>query len=223
MPTKNSKSKTAKKRSQKPLISNAAIERAAAIAEAERLEKLPPHERLVEIAKQRQDVSDSLMRVNFPSLRAIKNVKGLILVVADETSALKQALKEAEAALGPKASPEQIMGYAEAHKVKTTLMSIKVFKRNLLTTLRLCNGHSEMFGAGSGGGALKDVFEEGAAAIREAEKYWEDHNNRISKELRDFMAVGTSSDEDTFSLILGKDWKSDDTLDPETKQLLGFK
>lgn len=221
MPTKSSKSKTAKN-ARKPLISNAAIERAAAIAEAERLEKLPPHERLKEIAKQRANISDSLMRVNFPSLRAIKNVKGLILVVADPTSALKQAMKEAEAALGPTASPEQIMGYAEAHKVKTTLMSLKVFKRNLMTTLRMCNGHAEMFGAGSGGGALKDVFEEGAAAVKEAEKYWEAHNNRISKELKDFMSVGASSDENTFALILGKNWKSDDTLDPETKKLLGF-
>ena len=207
-------------RKTKKLISNAAIERAAAIAEAERLEKLPPHERLKEIAKQRQNVSDSLMRVNFPSLRAIKNVKGLIMVVADDSAALKQAIKEAESALGPTATPEAIMNYAEAHRVKTTLMSLKVFKRNLLTTLRLCNGHAEMFGAGSGGGALKDVFEEGAAAIKEAEKYWEDHNNRISKELKDFMSVGTTTDEDAFALVLGKNWKSD--LDPDTKQLLGF-
>jgi hypothetical protein len=209
-------------RKTKRLISNAAIEKAAAIAEAERLEKLPPHERLAEVAKQRQDISDSLMRVNFPSLRGIKNVKGLILVIADDSAALKQALKEAEAALGPTASPDAVMNYAEAHRVKTCLMSVKVFKRNLMTTLRLCNGHAEMFGAGSGGGAIKDVFEEGTAAIKEAEKYWEDHNNQISKELRDFLTVGTSTDKDTFDLVLGKDWKNDDTLDPETKKLLGL-
>ena len=36
------------------------------------------------------------------------------------------------------------------------------------------------------------------------------------------MNEGLSTDEATFSLLLGKNWKTDNTLDPETKKLLGF-
>ena len=107
-------------------------------------------------------------------------------------------------------------------QIKTTLMSVKMFKRNLLNVLQLCNGHAEVFGAGSGGGALKDIYQEGVAAIKEAEKYWESQNRILTKEIKDFMNVGVATDESTFAILLGKDWKTDNTLDPETKKLLGF-
>ena len=222
MPTNKRKSKTVKNAA--PPMTEAAIAKAAALAECARLAALPPHERLLEEAKKRQDrpYADSLMRVTFPSLRAIKHVNGVIMLVADNVSATKQAIREAEDILGPAASHEAVLKEAEKRKVKTTLMSVNRFKRNLLNTLQLCNGHPEMFGAGSGGGALKDIYQEGVAAIKEAEKYWEANNRVLTKELKDFMNNGLATDESTFAILLGKNWKTDNTLDPETKRLLGF-
>ena len=222
MPNNKRKSKTV--RIDAPPLTDAAIEKARALAECARLEALPPHERFLEEAKKRQarPYADSLMRVTFPSLRAIKHVNGVIMLVADNVAATKQAIAEAEDILGPAASHEEVLKEAEKRKVKTTLMSVKTFKRNLMNTLQLCNGHSELFGAGSGGGALKDIYQEGVAAIKEAEKYWESQNRILTKEIKDFMNVGVATDEATFSILLGKNWKTDNTLDPETKQLLGF-
>ena len=222
MPKNKRKSKTVKIGA--PPLTEAAIEKAKALAECARLEALPPHERFLEEAKKRQNrpYADSLMRVTFPSLRAIKHVNGVIMLVADNVAATKQAIIEAEDMLGPAASHEEVLKEAERRKVKTTLMSVQTFKRNLLNVLQLCNGHAEMFGAGSGGGALKDIYKEGVAAIQEAEKYWESQNRILTKEIKEFMNTGIATDERTFAILLGKDWKTDNTLDPETKKLLGF-
>ena len=223
MAKKTSKSKTVKRDSiEVSCASDAAIERALAIEEAKRLEKLPPHERLKEIAKQRQHIQDSLLRVNFPSLRAIKHTNGVIMVVADDNAALKQAIEEANGVLGPAASNKDIMAYAEKNRVKTTMMSVRTFKRNFANVLRMCNGNAEVFGAGSGGGQLKDIYTEGKAAIQEAEKFWEKNNNVLTKEMRDFMNIGQTTDENLFTKIAGKDWKADIGLDIDTKKLLGF-
>ena len=221
MPTKKSKSVTVK--GPAPMTTDAMIEKAKAIAECERLEKLPPHERMAEAAKRKREYADSLMRVNFSSLRGIKHTQGCIMVIADDAAALKQALVEAEDILGPKATPEEIMQEAERRRNKTTLMSVRVFKRNLLNTLMLCNGNSELFGAGSGGGQLKDIYSEGVAAIREAEAFWSKNNKTLTKEVKDFMnGAGITNDKESFSVILGPDWKNSPDLDPDTKKLLGI-
>jgi len=220
----STKSKAPKAVKKSPPMNDAAIRKALAMAECERLSKMAPHERFEEEAKRRQSnpYADSLMRVTFPSLRAIKHVKGVIMLVADDVAATKQAMAEAEDALGAGASPEEILKEAERRKVRTTLLSVGMFKRNLMNTLMLCNGHSELFGAGSGGGVLKDIYQEGMAAIQEAEKYWAKHNKVLTKEVKDFMNSGSATDERTFEILLGKDWKLDDTLDHETKKLLGL-
>ena len=226
MPTKKSKSKAVSKQNNEHVRANfasdAAIERAIALAEADRLEKLPPHERLQEIAKQRQACSDSLMRVNFPTLMAIKAIKGVIMLVVDDHRALQEAIKVAEHTLGPKATQQQILDHAEKNKTRTTLMSVSTFKRNLALVLRMCNGHAEKFGYGSGGGQLKDLFAEAQAAIQEAEKFWERNNTKLTKEMHDFMNNGQTNDEKMFSLILGKNWKEESSLDDDTKKLLGM-
>ena len=225
MPTKRRKSKTVNQQriTVMPNAKEVAERRAAALAEAERLEKLAPHERIMEAAKARDRVTADMMRVSFPSLRAIKHIKGVIMVVADPTESMKQAIVEAENILGPKAPHDEIMKLAERRRNKTTLMSVNTFKRNLMNTLMLCNGHAEMFGMGSGGGALKDIYHEGVAAIKEAEKYWAKENKHLTKELKDFMnGPGVSSDADTFGIILGEDWKKNPALDPDTKKLLGI-
>ena len=223
MPKRKSKSKTVDTNSQEHAVNQAALEKMAAMAECERLAKLPPHERLLEEAKKRKDVPDSLMRVTFPVLRGIKHANGLILVIADDNAATKQAMREAADILGPAASAEEVLREAEKRKIKTSIMSIRVFKRNLLNTLVLCNGHSEMVGAGRGGGVLKDVYKEGIAAIQEAEKWWASNNRVLTKDIKDFMnGPGLATDQASFSLLLGKDWKTDNTLDDETKKLLGF-
>jgi len=222
MPNAKRKRKTVDTNSSEHAVNQAAIDKALALAECERLAKLKPHERLLEEAKKRQNVADSMMRVTFPCLRGIKHVNGVIMVIADDNAATKQALIEAQDILGPAASAEDVMKEAEKRKIKTSIMSVRVFKRNLLNTLMLCNGHSEMFGSGSGGGALKDIYQEGVAAIQEAEKFWIKNNKNLTKEVKDFMNEGLSTDEATFSLLLGKNWKTDNTLDPETKKLLGF-
>ena len=206
-----------------PNAKEVAERRAAAIAEAQRLEQLAPHERIMEAAKARDNVTSDMMRVTFPSLRAIKHIKGVIMVVADPTESMRQAVIEAENMLGPKASHDEIMKLAEQRRNKTTLMSVSRFKRNLMNTLMLCNGHSEIFGAGSGGGALKDIYQAGVAAIKEAEKFWAKENKNLSKELKDFMnGPGVLSDSSTFSVVLGEDWKKNPALDPDTKKLLGI-
>ena len=221
MPTKKRKSKDRKPEIKVGLNhKEVAVLRAQAIAEAERLEKLSPSERILEAPKNRDKVTSDMMRVNFPSLRAIKHVKGVIMVVADPAEAMKQALIESQDILGPKASPDEVMQLAEKRRNKTTLMSVATFKRNLMNTLMLCNGHSEMFGAGSGGGALKDIYQEGVAAIREAEKYWAKENKHLTKELKDFMnGAGITNDDASFDVILGTGWRT--TLDEDTKKLLG--
>ena len=44
-----------------------------------------------------------------------------------------------------------------------------------------------------------------------------------NKDIKDFMnGPGLATDQASFSLLLGKDWKTDNTLDDETKKLLGF-
>lgn len=222
MAKKTTKSKAVRESIEVHCASDAAIERALAIEEAKRLEKLPPHERLREIAKSRQNVHDSLMRVNFPSLRAIKHTNGVIMVVADDAAAMKQAITEAEAVLGPAATSKEIMDYAEKNRVKTTMMSVSIFKRNLMNVLRMCNGNSEVFGAGSGGGQLKDIYTEGKAAIQEAERFWEKNNKVLTKEMKDFMNIGQTTDEVMFNNIAGKNWRADIGLDVDTKKLLGF-
>lgn len=222
MPKQKTKSKTVDVNSQEHAVNQAAIDKALALAECERLAKLPPHERLLAEAKKRKDVPDSLMRITFPVLRGIKHANGLILVIADDNAATKQALKEAADILGPSASAEEVLKEADRRKIRTSIMSIRVFKRNLLNTLVLCNGHADMFGASSGGGALKDIYSEGIAAIQEAEKWWASNNRVLTKDLKNFMNNGLATDESTFAILLGKNWKTDNTLDPETKKLLGF-
>lgn len=223
MPTKKSKSQTVKGEPLKRKLTDAEIEKIKAIEEAERLEKLPPHERLREMAKRRVEYADSLMQVTFPTLKAIKHVNGVIMLVADSTAAMKQAITEAEALLGPAASHADVMAEAERRRNKTTLMSVRTFKRNLLNTLQLCNGRAEMFGAGTGGGQLKDIYNEGVAAIREAEKFWAKENKNLTKEVKDFMnGAGVTNDESSFAMILGPDWKHSNFLDPDTKKLLGI-
>lgn len=222
MAKKTTKSKAVREHVEVSCASDAAIERALAIEEAKRLETLPPHERLKAIAQQRQHIHDSLMRVNFPSLRAIKHTNGVIMVVADDNTALKQAIEEAHGALGPAASDKDIMDYAEKNRVRTTMMSVRTFKRNFANVLRMCNGNAELFGAGSGGGQLKDIYSEGKAAIQEAERFWEKNNKVLTKAMRDFMNIGQTTDETMFQQIAGKDWKADIGLDIDTKKLLGF-
>ena len=223
MPKKKQSQKAAlKERVEVNCASDAALERAMAIAEAKRLETLPAHERLKAYAEERKHVADSLLRVNFPSLKDIKHVRGLIVVVADDQAAMRVALEEARGALGDAASPQELMDYAEKHKVKTTFMSIRVFKRNLMNVLRMCNGNSEIFGAGSGGGQLKDIYQAGKAAIQEAEAYWNAHNTGMSKEVKDFMSVGSTTDETMFTKLAGENWREEAGLDADTKKLLGF-
>lgn len=202
--------------------SDAAEERRKALAECMRIRSMSPSDRLAEAARRDRSYADSKMRVTFPSLRDIRHVKGVIMLVADNAASMREALKSAEDTLGPGVSHEAIMKYAEQHRVKTTLMSVATFKRNLMTVLRMVNGHAEMFGAGSGGGVLKDIYQAGVSAIAEAEKFWAGNNKILTQGIKDLMTMGSSTDEAMFSAVLGKEWKRDNTLDPETKKLLGL-
>lgn len=197
----------------------AAAARAAALAECARLRAMTPAERVVEAGKRDRPYADSLMQCTFPSLRAIRHVNGVILLVADDVSATRQALAAVTDALGPDASAKEVLDKVDKTRVRTTLMSVSMFKRNLANVLALVNGNAQYFGAGTGGGQLKDIYQEGLAAIKEAEAYWRKENKILTEQLRSLMMSGSATDEASFDTILGKDWKK--SLDPDTRKLLG--
>jgi hypothetical protein len=171
---------------------------------------MTPVERLNEIAKDDSLYKDDKLQQNFSSIRSIKAIKGWIVVDVDECDSRQAAIDAAFRVLGPLAPEADIKKYIAEHTKKTTMMSVRTFKRNLRTLAVMVAQLPQYFGAGKGGTAAKDLMKEGLAAIREAKEYIIKHANTIPPFMIEQMLGDElkTCDETKFATYLGEGWEN---------------
>lgn len=177
---------------------------------------MQPHERLQAFDKKLNDnpYASSLMKLSFPTVKAIKNVDGFIVVVIEECKALERALKIAKESLPPDTSDADVYKYAKEHAVKTAALTPKLFKNNLRYIMEYTSQSPFYMALGlNKKDELKDLFSDALAALREALEYRRHHPddfaldsiNSIDKRFADGECAVTATN---FALLFGNDWKS---------------
>ena len=177
---------------------------------------MKPHERVVAFDKKLQSnpYASSLMKLSFPTVKAIKHVDGFIVIVIDETKALKRAMDIAKESLPPDTSDAALYEYAKKTAVKTAALTPKLFKNNLRYIMEYTSQSPFYMALDSNRkDTLKDLFSDALAALKEAMEYRRHHPddfaldsvNRLDKRFAGGECSVTSSN---FSLLFGNDWKS---------------
>ena len=179
------------------------------IAKWEKRASMTAVERLDEIAKDNTPYKDDRLQQNFSSIRSIKAVNGFIVVEIDENDSRQAAIDAAFRVLGPLAPEAEIKKYIAEHTNKTTMMSVKKFKRNMQNLAVMVAQLPQYFGAGRGGTAAKDIMKEGLAAIREAKKYLIKNAHTIPPMILEALLGDElqTCDTEKFKSYLGEGWQ----------------
>lgn len=179
------------------------------IAKWEKRASMTAVERLDEIAKDNTPYKDDRLQQNFSSIRSIKSVNGFIVVEVDENDSRQAAIDAAFRVLGPLAPEAEIKKYIAEHTNKTTMMSVKKFKRNMQNLAVMVAQLPQYFGAGRGGTAAKDIMKEGLAAIREAKKYLIKNAHTIPPMILEALLGDElqTCDTEKFKSYLGEGWQ----------------
>lgn len=166
-------------------------------------------ERLDELAKDNTPYKDDRLQQNFSSIKSIKAINGFIVVDIDENNSRQAAIDAAFRVLGPLAPEADIKKYIAEHTNRTTMMSVKKFKRNMQNLAMMVAQLPQYFGAGRGGTAAKDVMKEGLAAIREAKKYLIKNAHTIPPMILEALLGDElqTCDTEKFKSYLGEGWE----------------
>lgn len=180
------------------------------IAKWERRASMTPVERLDEIAKDNTPYKEDKLQQNFSSIRSIKAINGFIVIEVDEANSRQAAIDAAFRVLGLLAPEEEVKRYIAEHTNKTTMMSVKTFKRNLRNLAVMVAQLPQYFGAGRGGTAAKDIMKEGFAAIREAKKYLIKNAHTIPPMILEALLGDEiqTCDTEKFKSYLGDGWEA---------------
>ena len=197
------------------------------LADIDRLERqagMTAEEKVLDTARDQTPYKDSRMQQLFSDIKAIKSVRGAIVIEVDEESALKAAKVAAFRTLGPLADPKDIINYVGEHQFKTTVLSVPRFIRNLKLLISLVQAAPENFGLGTGGGQIHDIIEESIGAIRDARAYLKANKEKLPEALYDMLRGHDLqvTDKRKFADYLGKDWQAElDAKEQTTKLILG--
>lgn len=195
------------------------------LADVDRFERqagMTAEEKVYDTTNDQTPYKDSRMQQHFSNIKAIKAVKGAIVVEVDEENSLKEAKVSAFRALGPLADEKAIIQYVGDHALKTTVFSIPKFLRNLRILVSLVQIAPENFGDGHGGGQVKDILEEAVGAIRDARAYLKANKEKLPEALYDLLRGGDLkvTDKRKFADYLGSGWQAELDKKEKTTELL---
>ena len=179
------------------------------ITKWERRASMSAVERIDEMANDTTPYKDDKLQQNFSSIRSIKAVDGFIVIDVDENNSRQAAIDTAFRVLGPLAPEQDIKKYVAEHTNKTTMMSVKTFKRNMRNLAVMIAQNPQYFGAGRGGTAARDIMKEGFAAIREAKKYLIKNAHTIPPMIMEALLGEEiqTCDTEKFKSYLGEGWE----------------
>jgi hypothetical protein len=180
------------------------------IRQFERQQHMDLSEKILDASKDTTPYKDSRLQQHFSAIKSIRNIRGFIYIEVDELDSLNATKLKAFRVLGPMASPEEYRQYISEHTLKSVLLSVPKFVRNLRIVLNFAKTAPQYFGSGSGGGTLKDIIEESMGAIRDAREYLRLHRHNMPELLYEYLRNSEmqTNNKAEFVKYLGDDWES---------------
>lgn len=181
------------------------------IDQFERQANMTTSEKIKDLASDNSLYKDDRMKQRFGSIKRITSIRGSIFIEVDEDRALKAAKNIAFRVLGPLADPDTYKKFVAENTSKSTVMSIKTFLRNIKSLATMVSINPDAFGAGKGGGEIRNILEDAKGAISDARAYLKKHRLDMPEGAYDLMMGGNLqvTDPKQFATYIGEDWRKE--------------
>lgn len=165
---------------------------------------------------------DKNIKQDFGCIKRIYAYKGVICIDADTTKAHKRARDMAFIKFGvPRNTAEmkKMDKFVKSNTITSVRISPAKFLESLKAVAKMILIQPEFFGAESGGAVVTDIFRDGIAALRAADKYYKrnlskavkikDKSNKKVEETMYKLTVGSTlpADKELVFQLLMEDWE----------------